>query len=214
VAHTSVESNSLDERLMRGDTRFIARRSRFMQNDSGGRMATLAQLESQIQKLQRRAEALREKKSVEVIARIQALMKEYGLTTADLAVAGLGTGKKRGRPFGSKNVSAAKKGHAKGKLPPKYRDPQSGATWSGHARPPAWIKDAPDRSVFLIDGATGTSSGSTVAKKGARRGRVASASRAASAERTGRAASKTSAKQVSRKAAKKGARKNAQSAAA
>lgn len=34
---------------------------------------------------------------------------------------------------------------------PKYRDPATGATWSGHARPPAWIKDAKDRSVFLIE---------------------------------------------------------------
>ncbi|MFL9959945.1 H-NS histone family protein [Paraburkholderia sediminicola] len=34
---------------------------------------------------------------------------------------------------------------------PKYRDPKTGATWSGHARPPAWIRDAKDRSVFLIE---------------------------------------------------------------
>ncbi|CAG4893117.1 H-NS family nucleoid-associated regulatory protein [Paraburkholderia gardini] len=37
------------------------------------------------------------------------------------------------------------------KLPPRYRDPKTGATWSGHARAPAWIKDAKDRSVYLID---------------------------------------------------------------
>ncbi|CAB3755457.1 H-NS histone family protein [Paraburkholderia humisilvae] len=40
----------------------------------------------------------------------------------------------------------------KGKMPPKYRDPKTGATWSGHARPPAWIKDVKDRSRFLIAG--------------------------------------------------------------
>src|SRR5579864_995706 len=39
------------------------------------------------------------------------------------------------------------------KLPPRYRDPKTGATWSGHARPPAWIKDARDRSVYLIGNA-------------------------------------------------------------
>src|SRR6516164_1304425 len=111
-------------------------------------MSTLAQLESQIQKLQRRADALREQKSSEAIASIRALMAEYGLTTADLVKAGFG--KKRGRPAGSKN-GAGKKMAAKAKLPPKYRDPVSGATWSGHARPPAWIKDAPDRSVYLIN---------------------------------------------------------------
>ncbi|WP_228876439.1 H-NS family nucleoid-associated regulatory protein [Paraburkholderia saeva] len=37
------------------------------------------------------------------------------------------------------------------KRPPRYRDPKTGATWSGHARPPAWIRDAKDRSVYLID---------------------------------------------------------------
>src|ERR1700754_3341331 len=40
----------------------------------------------------------------------------------------------------------------KGKLRAKYRDPKTGATWSGHARPPAWIKDVKDRSKYLIAG--------------------------------------------------------------
>jgi len=35
-----------------------------------------------------------------------------------------------------------------------YRDPKSGATWSGCGRAPAWIADAKDRSRFLIAGAT------------------------------------------------------------
>ncbi|MFM0322624.1 H-NS histone family protein [Caballeronia glebae] len=134
-------------------------------------MATLAQLENQIQKLQRRADALRERKSVEVIAKIRVLMDEYGLTPADLAEAGSSPAKKRGRPAGSRQSSGTKKGAIKSKLPPKYRDPESGATWSGHARPPAWIKDAPDRTVYLIAGA-GRKNGA--AKKGAKRsGRTA-----------------------------------------
>lgn len=32
---------------------------------------------------------------------------------------------------------------------PKYRDPESGATWSGRGRPPAWI-DGKDRVTFEI----------------------------------------------------------------
>ncbi|WP_250516664.1 H-NS histone family protein [Caballeronia sp. INDeC2] len=152
-------------------------------------MATLAQLESQILKLQRRADELRERESIKVIAQIRAMMDEYGLTTADLAQAGLGTRKQRGRPPGSKNSAGSKNGAVKSKLPPKYRDPLSGATWSGHARPPAWIKDAPDRSVFLIDGASG--------KNGARRGRAASVSHTTGAKRAGR----TGAKRAARKSA-------------
>jgi DNA-binding protein H-NS len=116
-------------------------------------MTTLAQLEGQIQKLQRRADALRERKSAEVIANIRTMMQEYGLTMADLDNRGA-NGKKRGRPLGSKNgAKGAGKPLHQAKLPPKYRDPASGLTWSGHARPPAWIKDAPDRSVFLIEAA-------------------------------------------------------------
>jgi DNA-binding protein H-NS len=143
-------------------------------------MATLAQLENQIRKLQQRADALRAKESVEVIAKIRAMMDEFGLTTADLAKAGLGTMKQRGRPAGSKKSAASKNGAIKPKLPPKYRDPVSGATWSGHARPPAWIKDAPDRSAYLID----------AAKKAARRGRAASTTRTSTPKRPGRPAGK------------------------
>ncbi|WP_176307835.1 H-NS family nucleoid-associated regulatory protein [Burkholderia ambifaria] len=46
-------------------------------------------------------------------------------------------------------------GKAKGKkavksaLPPKYRDPASGKTWSGKGREPAWLTGK-DRAAFLI----------------------------------------------------------------
>ncbi|SAK45214.1 histone family protein nucleoid-structuring protein H-NS [Caballeronia pedi] len=168
-------------------------------------MATLAQLESQIQKLQRRADALRERKSAEVIARIREMMEEFGLTIADLAKAGLGAEKKRGRPAGSRNVSGSKKGAAKSKLPPKYRDPVSGATWSGHARPPAWIKNVLDRSVYLIDGAPSQ----IEIKEAPRRARVASASRVGGGESANGIASETG-----QTVAKKSGRKSAQSVAA
>ncbi|WP_430231594.1 H-NS histone family protein [Paraburkholderia tropica] len=38
----------------------------------------------------------------------------------------------------------------KPKLPAKYRHPTTGAEWSGRGKPPNWIKDFPDRSIFLI----------------------------------------------------------------
>jgi DNA-binding protein H-NS len=34
---------------------------------------------------------------------------------------------------------------------PKYRDPESGKTWSGLGKVPLWIRDK-DRSQFLIEG--------------------------------------------------------------
>ncbi|SIT43881.1 DNA-binding protein H-NS [Paraburkholderia piptadeniae] len=54
-------------------------------------------------------------------------------------------------------AKAAGKTTAKGKLPPKYRNPKTGETWSGHARPPQWIAGAKDRAKFLIDGSSAVS---------------------------------------------------------
>lgn len=33
---------------------------------------------------------------------------------------------------------------------PKYKDPETGKTWTGMGKPPAWIAGAPDRNAFLI----------------------------------------------------------------
>jgi DNA-binding protein H-NS len=40
--------------------------------------------------------------------------------------------------------------YVKGPQVPKYRDPKSGATWSGRGPAPAWLAAAKDRSKFLI----------------------------------------------------------------
>ncbi|MBC8752581.1 H-NS family nucleoid-associated regulatory protein [Paraburkholderia podalyriae] len=54
----------------------------------------------------------------------------------------------------SKSVGAtAGKAQRKGPQPAMYRDPKSGATWSGRGRAPAWLAGAKDRSKFLIGGA-------------------------------------------------------------
>lgn len=41
--------------------------------------------------------------------------------------------------------------YVRGPQPPKYRDPKSGATWSGRGRAPAWLAGAKDLSKFLIE---------------------------------------------------------------
>jgi DNA-binding protein H-NS len=122
-------------------------------------MATLKQIQSRIEKLQAQAEGLIAKRAAVVIGEIRALMNQHGLTTADIDAH---TPKKRGPKPKSAALYAAgmarpaeakaktKSFNTASKLPPKYRNPETGATWSGHARPPAWIKDAGDRSVFLI----------------------------------------------------------------
>jgi DNA-binding protein H-NS len=137
-------------------------------------MVTLEQVQSRITKLQKKAEDLLRKKNASVIADIKALLAKHGLTTADIdAHSGVArTAGKRGRPAGTKNVkktaTAARKSTspAKGKLPAKYMNPKTGETWSGWARPPAWIKDVKDRSKFLIAGVTdSTAAGTDVVTK-------------------------------------------------
>lgn len=39
---------------------------------------------------------------------------------------------------------------ARSTVAPKYRDPDSGATWPGRGRAPRWIRDVADRTCFLI----------------------------------------------------------------
>ncbi|WP_029972047.1 H-NS family nucleoid-associated regulatory protein [Paraburkholderia graminis] len=105
-------------------------------------MATLESLQAKIQKLQAQADALLAKKSSAVIEKIKNLMAEHGLTTADIdAHAG---GKKRGPKLGANAAAKAPSAVA------NYRDPKTGATWSGRGRTPQWIANAKDRSKFLV----------------------------------------------------------------
>ncbi|MDR8402238.1 H-NS histone family protein [Paraburkholderia sp. USG1] len=69
-------------------------------------------------------------------------------TTAGTASKGKAASKKAPKVVGATST----KGQPKGPQPAKYRDPKSGATWSGRGPAPAWLADAKDRSKFLIDG--------------------------------------------------------------
>ncbi|WP_250537377.1 H-NS family nucleoid-associated regulatory protein [Caballeronia sp. AZ10_KS36] len=114
-------------------------------------MATLKDIQTKIAKLQAQAEAIAKKESAGAIARIHSLMDEYGLTVDDLRAhgAGKGSGAKRGASTGSQKGGASNA---------KYRDPKSGATWSGHGRAPGWIANAKNRNRFLIDADASTAS--------------------------------------------------------
>lgn len=66
------------------------------------------------------------------VAKIRELVADYGLTEQDV--------------FPSSTRKSANKG-----LPvaPKYRDPETGATWTGRGKAPTWIRDK-DRAQFQI----------------------------------------------------------------
>ncbi|MBN3760990.1 H-NS histone family protein [Burkholderia sp. Ac-20365] len=107
-------------------------------------MTTLSAIQKQIAKLEGQAQALLNKRG-NAARNILKQMRKDGVTIEDLqAIEPTGRAPRNG------NATATAPA-AKSKMPAKYRDPATGATWSGHARPPAWIKDAKDRSVFLIE---------------------------------------------------------------
>ena len=124
-------------------------------------MATLEQIQAKMKKLQAQAEALITKQSRAVLDDIRALMAQHNLTIADID-AHQKSPARRGRPRGALSKGASKASlqassassssmATKGKLPAKYRNPKTGQTWSGWARPPAWIAKVKDRTKFLID---------------------------------------------------------------
>jgi DNA-binding protein H-NS len=98
-------------------------------------MTTYSELKAQAAELLKQAERLRKEEIKGVVAEIKARMAEYGVTIDDLkapAKAGI-----KGQP-----VKA------------KYRNPETGATWTGRGKPPNWLKEAEghgkSREAFLI----------------------------------------------------------------
>ncbi len=94
-------------------------------------MATYQELQAQIAELQVQAEQARKQEISGAIAQIKTLMAQYGITVADLG--------KSQRSFAVKEP-----------VPPKYRDPATGKTWTGRGKPPKWIADTKNRSQYLI----------------------------------------------------------------
>jgi len=104
---------------------------------------TLAQIESQIARLERQREALRAKEVAGVVARIREAIDHYELTAKDLgfgAPNGSGAAQR-----GAQKKTAAKAGGRKrvrtivGQI--RYRD-EHGNAWTGHGKRPNWFKDA------------------------------------------------------------------------
>jgi DNA-binding protein H-NS len=118
-------------------------------------MATLEQIQDKMKQLQARADAMVAKQAQKVVDQIRRLMLEHGLTTADIEARA--KAKREGTKTAARKTSKAKAPTTakpvSGKLPAKYRDSKTGATWSGKARPPKWIANVKDRSKFLIENA-------------------------------------------------------------
>ncbi|WP_081084403.1 H-NS histone family protein [Burkholderia territorii] len=96
-------------------------------------MATYLELKAQADALAQQAEEARLAELDSIIASMREQIAEYDITPEQL--------------FGRRRAAASA---PRGPVAPKYRDPKSGATWSGRGKPPQWIANAKNRDRFLI----------------------------------------------------------------
>ncbi len=101
-------------------------------------------IEKEILRLQRQMKTLKVKQRRPIIASIVRSMQDNEITIEEIAHA-LDSSKRRATKSDSQPKTV---------LPPKYRNPATGDTWTGRGRPPRWILDADaagkKRDSFLI----------------------------------------------------------------
>ena len=96
-------------------------------------MTKLLELQSQIDKLQKEAAAIKSREFNSTVRDILAKMSAFGITLKDLK-----PGKaKAGKSIGSNKTSG--KGKTGVTLPAKYRGP-NGETWTGRGLAPRWLQ--------------------------------------------------------------------------
>lgn len=94
-------------------------------------MASYQELLAQREQLDRQIKEAIEREKAEGIAKVKALIEQYGLSASDVF---------------SKRAGVKSAG---GKVAAKYKNPTTGETWTGRGKAPKWI-DGQDRSRFLI----------------------------------------------------------------
>lgn len=75
----------------------------------------------------------RQREVESAVAKVRQTVAEYGLTVNDVFPSG-----RRARSTGTTS-----------KVAPKYRNPETGQTWTGRGKPPHWIQGQ-DRTKFAI----------------------------------------------------------------
>ena len=94
-------------------------------------MSQYKDLLKQREELEAKIAEARNAEGASAIAQVRQLVLDYSLTERDV--------------FGGVRTSSAKGST----VAPKYKDPVTGATWTGRGKPPRWIADK-DRAQFLI----------------------------------------------------------------
>lgn len=97
-------------------------------------MATYTEIQAQIAELQKQAEAARSSEISAAKAKIAEIMKEYGLTVADLG-----------------GVAKAKVTNTRQPVAAQFRNGDTGEQWTGRGRTPRWL-EGKDKEKFRIKG--------------------------------------------------------------
>ena len=97
-------------------------------------MATIQELIAQKAALEQQIAEVQQQAKADGIAKVRALMTEHGLTVADLSEARASGKGKTGKGM---------------KVTPRYRDRETGKTWTGRGVAPKWIAGK-ERDAFLI----------------------------------------------------------------
>ena len=107
-----------------------------MNSMKGKNMSTYEELTQEIKELQKKALELKKQERKNIIAEIKSKIAEFELTPSELGL--------------SKNKTT----RSTKSVQPKYRNPETGDTWSGRGIAPKWIKEAEKsgrtRDSFLI----------------------------------------------------------------
>ena len=109
-------------------------------------MQTFEQIQQQIVDLQKQAAAMRKQAMAAAIKEVKRLVNLYSLGYADIGITVGGTPAKKGAATAkvsksAKPVKAAKKSSSdkRAAVAPKYRDSETGQTWTGRRKAPTWL---------------------------------------------------------------------------
>jgi len=94
------------------------------------------EIQAKIADLQAQAERVKREEKQQAIDAARAMISSYGITAKDLGLEKAPKGKAGPKPGG--------------KIPPKYKDPVSGALWSGRGKTPKWFNGSLPLSVYAI----------------------------------------------------------------
>lgn len=103
-------------------------------SDKRETMSSYKDLLAQREKLEKQIEEAKAREYAEVLNDVKQKIADYGFSLPEL---------------GLSRAKAGKVGRPRAGVAAKYRDPETGATWSGRGKPPRWIAGK-NREQFAI----------------------------------------------------------------